>query len=232
MERLVPIMKIGIVAAMKSEVNYLLTNCKVINEIKLKKNIFYQCEYGEYDLVVVVSGVGKTNASVYTQMLIDYFEPLAIINIGIGGSLVDTIEPLSIVLGSSFSHHDVNIEQMNNLFPNKLVFEADKKLLVAFSKYIDKEKCGKIVSGESFIANTKTKEEILAIHSPLLVDMETSSIAHCCYINDMPFISLRSVSDLADEQADNTYEKNKQKATDVAGKLLLKVLENEEKLFY
>ncbi|MFW7363054.1 5'-methylthioadenosine/S-adenosylhomocysteine nucleosidase [Vagococcus fluvialis] len=87
-------MKIGIVAAMESEINYLLTHCEVVNEIKLEKNSFYQCEYGDYDLVVVASGVGKTNASVYTQMLIDYFEPTAVINIGIGGSLSDAIRVL------------------------------------------------------------------------------------------------------------------------------------------
>ena len=86
--------KIGIVAAMRSEINYLLTHCEIVNEIKLKKNSFYQCEYGDYDLVIVASGVGKTNASVYTQMLIDYFEPTAVINIGIGGSLSDAIRVL------------------------------------------------------------------------------------------------------------------------------------------
>ncbi|MFI3603420.1 5'-methylthioadenosine/S-adenosylhomocysteine nucleosidase [Vagococcus fluvialis] len=128
-------MKIGIVAAMRSEINYLLTHCEIVNEIKLKKNSFYQCEYGDYDLVIVASGVGKTNASVYTQMLIDYFEPTAVINIGIGGSLSEVISPLSVVLGESFSHHDVNQEQMENLFPNQSVFFADSRLVTKFSTY-------------------------------------------------------------------------------------------------
>lgn len=127
--------KIGIVAAMRSEINYLLTHCEIVNEIKLKKNSFYQCEYGDYDLVIVASGVGKTNASVYTQMLIDYFEPTAVINIGIGGSLSEVISPLSVVLGESFSHHDVNQEQMENLFPNQSVFFADSRLVTKFSTY-------------------------------------------------------------------------------------------------
>ncbi len=219
--------KIGIVAAMESEINYLLTHCEVVNEIKLKKNSFYQCEYGDYDLVVVASGVGKTNASVYTQMLIDYFEPTAVINIGIGGSLSDAISPLSVVLGESFSHHDVNQEQMENLFPNQSVFLADSRLVTKFSTYIDKTRQGKIVSGEAFISDSAAKEAIITNHQPLLVDMETSSIAHCCYINDMPFISLRSVSDLADESSDETYEVNEKQAADQAGKLLLSVLEKE-----
>lgn len=224
-------MKIGIVAAMNSELNYLLTYCEVVNEIKLKKNKFYQCEYGDYDLIVVASGVGKTNATVYTQLLIDYFEPSAVINIGIGGGLSESIKPLSVILGADFSHYDVNIEQMENLFPNQSVFEADSKLFTAFSAYVDQEKRGKIVSGESFISDSILKKEIIKNHNPLLVDMETSSIAHCCYINDMPFISLRSVSDLADEYSDVAYETNERDAGDLAGELLLNVLKNEKILF-
>ncbi|MBP2966954.1 5'-methylthioadenosine/S-adenosylhomocysteine nucleosidase, partial [Acinetobacter baumannii] len=131
------------------------------------------------------------------------------------------IEPLSVVLGSSFSHHDVNIEQMENLFPNQSVFEADTKLLTTFSKYFEKDRCGKIVSGEIFVTDSHVKENIVLNHQPILVDMETSSIAHCCFINDTPFISMRSVYDSANEEANDSYEVNKKEATDAVGKLLL-----------
>ena len=223
-------MKIGIVAAMKSEIDYLLTHCELVNEIKLKKNTFYQCEFLDYELMIVASGVGKTNAAVYTQLLIAYFEPEAVINIGIGGSLSKKVQPLEVILGTHFVHHDVNEEQMENLFPNQVVFEADSRLIKTFSPYIEKEKHGKMVSGESFIADSISKSRITKKHQPLLVDMETSSMAHCCFINDMPFISLRSVSDLADEQSDETYEINEKSAADAAGKVLLYVLEKEHSL--
>ena len=113
---------------------------------------------------------------------------------------------------------------MTNLFPNKSVFEADQRLLSIFSTYVMQENQGKIVSGEAFISDKDTKENIINNHHPLLVDMETSSMAHCCLINEVPFISLRGISDLADASADVSYKANEQRAADKVGEKLLKVL--------
>lgn len=217
-------MKLGIIAAMASEIAYVLSQCEVVNQINLKKNTFYLCEYEDYELIVVASGVGKTNATMYTQVLIDFFEPLAVINIGIGGALSEELKPCDVILGTSFSHHDVTIEQMENLSPFTSLFHGDKQLITQFSPVIAKKKQGKVVSGESFIATSNERLDIIQKHQPLMVDMETSSIAHCCYLNEMPFISLRSVSDLADETADDSYEKNEVNAADSAGKKLLEAL--------
>lgn len=219
-------MKLGVIAAMTSEIDYLVAHCELVNKIKLKQQIFYQCEIGDYELIVVASGVGKTNATMYTQILIDFFEPNGIINIGIGGALKQTLKPLDLVLGTSFSHHDVSIEQMNNLFPYTSIFKSDAALVKMFGDYIPKENQGLIVSGEMFIAANKAKQVIIETFDPLLVDMETSSMAHCCYINEVPFISIRSVSDLANDEADKSYKVNELVAADVAGKAVLDVLRN------
>lgn len=220
-------MKIGVVAAMHLEIECLLSQCEIINEIKLKKNVFYQCELGDTELVIIASGVGKTNASVYTQILIDFFEVQSVVNIGIAGGISNQLKPLDIVLGTSFSHHDVNISQMEQLFPYKSVFNSTQELIQLFDSFFSDKMIGKIVSGESFVASKSEKEKILKEHSPLLVDMETSSIAHCCFINDIPFISLRAVSDMADESAETTYENNDQIAADKVGSIFVKALEEK-----
>ncbi|MFW8053834.1 5'-methylthioadenosine/S-adenosylhomocysteine nucleosidase [Vagococcus fluvialis] len=219
-------MKLGIISAMESEINYILETSQMVNQIKLKKAIFYQCEIGDVELVVVASGVGKTNATVYTQVLIDYFDPTAVINIGIGGGLSDKLRPLDLVLGTTFSHHDVSIEQMESLKPFISTFEADGELVKLFDAYEGVKIRGHIASGESFIASETDRKRIIETHKPLLVDMETSSMAHCCYLNDKPFISLRSVSDLANDEADESYEENELAAANAAGKALLDVLGN------
>lgn len=217
-------MKIGVISAMPIEIDYLLTYCDEVKEIKLKKTSFFQCDYLDYELYVVASGVGKTNATMYTQVLIDFFEPAFVINIGIGGGVESSLKPLDLVLGTSFSHHDVTVSQMENLSPFTSVFFSDSKIHSAMGPYFDEKNQGKIVSGEVFISDEKRRKEIIKTHNPLLVDMETSSIAHCCYLNDKPFISLRCVSDLADDSAPLTYEVNEKLAADKAGEKLLSIL--------
>ena len=146
------------------------------------------------------------------------------INIGIAGGLSSHLKPLEVILGTSFSHHDVRVDQMLHFFPFIDSFLADEKLIKKFAPHFDEKHQGKIVSGEGFINEESEKLRIIETFNPLLVDMETSSMAHCCLINEVPFISLRGISDLADASADVSYKANEQRAADKVGEKLLKVL--------
>lgn len=221
-------MKLGIVSSMPIEIEYVLSKCKKVKEVQLKRNIYYQGFFKNYELIIVASGVGKTNASIYTQIMIDHFKPDGIINIGVGGGLSDNLEPFDIVLGKSFSYHDVRVKQMKNMFPFRTAFKGDSQLVTIFAKHFDSDKQGKVVSGESFIGSSQEKREIIKLFHPLVVDMETSSIAHCCFVNDIPFISLNVVTDLADDEAGTTYYKNDKQAADYVGEKLLDILEEED----
>ncbi|MDT2865858.1 5'-methylthioadenosine/S-adenosylhomocysteine nucleosidase [Vagococcus carniphilus] len=221
-------MKLGIVSAMPIEIEYVLSKCDEVKEIQLKRNIYYQGSYNNHEIIIVASGVGKTNASIYTQIMVDHFKPDGIINIGVGGGLSDKLEPFDVVLGKSFSYHDVRVKQMKNMFPFRTAFKGDSHLVTIFSEHFDDDKQGKIVSGESFIGSSQDKKEIIKTYRPLIVDMETSSIAHCCFVNDIPFISLNAVTDLADDEAGTTYYKNDKEAADYAGEKLLSILEIEK----
>lgn len=66
---------------------------------------------------------------------------------------------------------------------------------------------GKMVTGETFIDN-KGRSEIISKFNPLCVDMETASIAHVCYVNKIPFISIRSITDTEDERGVEVFESN------------------------
>ena len=217
-------MKIGIVAAMSLELEYVLNHLQNVEITSYKKAQFYRGRYGNEELILLSCGIGTTNAGVYTQILIDYFEPDAVINIGIAGGLSSHLKPLEVILGTSFSHHDVRVDQMLHFFPFIDSFPADEKLIKKFAPHFDEIHQGKIVSGEGFINDESEKQRIIETFNPLLVDMETSSMAHCCLINEVPFISLRGISDLADASAEVSYKANEQRAADKVGKKLLKVL--------
>ncbi|MDU4739693.1 5'-methylthioadenosine/S-adenosylhomocysteine nucleosidase [Clostridium sp.] len=85
---------------------------------------------------------------------------------------------------------------------------------------------GKIVTGEEFIDN-RGRSEIISKFNPLCVDMETASIAHVCYVNKIPFISIRSITDTEDERSVEVFEYNclmaAKKSIDFVKKLLLRI---------
>jgi len=66
---------------------------------------------------------------------------------------------------------------------------------------------GKIVTGEAFISN-EGREEIISKYNPLCVDMETASISHVCYVNKVPFIAIRSITDTEGNCGIETFEEN------------------------
>ncbi len=218
-------MKIGIIAAMTNELSFLLDRIP-FDIITLKKNTFYTGEYGSHDLILVATGVGKVNAASYTQILIDHFNPDTLINIGIAGGLHPDLSVLDVVLGSEFSHHDVSEKQMNQLFPFTSRFKADQQLLHLCKQHPNIKMTGTIVSGEQFIQDDTEKENIINQFNPLAVDMETSAMAHTCFINDLPFVSLRCLSDLANNEADASYENNEHLACQRVGQTLLDLLKN------
>lgn len=217
--------KVGIVSAMKLEIEYVLSKMEIIEEFELKNNLFYLGTYVGKEFVLVATGVGKVNAAVYTQILLDNFKCEYVINLGIAGGMSDKVKPLDLVLGTSFAHHDVRTRQMEQLYPYMAKFNAHPTLVNFLNDPNEPILTGLIVSGESFIENDEKKLEIIKTFQPIAVDMETSSIAHCCYINEQPFIALRGISDLANHDTTEVYENNEQIAADKAGAYYLKQLD-------
>lgn len=217
-------MRIGLVTAMPIELDYLLKHITITEERKLNRNTFYVGNYGEFELVLVTSGVGKSNAVAYTQMLIDYYKPDCLFNLGIAGGLKNGIKPMDIIVGSHYSHHDVNITQMKELFPYREKFETNQLLVDFVSKSMSNSIVGGIVSGEQFIGNDQQKQEIIKAFGAVAVDMESSAIAHVSFINNVPFVAIRGISDLADDSAHDTYNINEQQVSDHVGKTFLEMI--------
>lgn len=217
-------MKIGIITAMPIELEYLLKNITITEEKQLNRNTFYIGTYGEFELVLVTSGVGKSNAVAYTQMLLDYFKPDCLFNLGIAGGLQAGLKPLDIIVGSHYSHHDVNVTQMNKLFPYTSKFETNPLLVDFVLTNISNSLKGGIVSGEQFIGSDKEKQIIIEKFGAIAVDMESSAIAHTCFINNIPFVAIRGISDLADDSAHDTYDVNEKQVSDYVGESFLKMI--------
>lgn len=210
-------MILGIIAAMSEELDLLLNDM----ELKSKKTIanltFNEGTLFGKEVVAVVCGIGKVNASICTQILISEFKANKIINIGVAGGVNKDIYPGDIVIGDSLVEHDMDCSIFGDALGqvprmDTFDFKADKELIDlaknACSTLSDL-KCyvGRIVSGDQFIASQEKVRFLEKEFSALSCEMEGASIAHVCYCNNIPFVIIRSISDNANNGAHVDFEK-------------------------
>ena len=210
------IQSIGIIGAMEIEVQSLkeaLEDRKVTSAASVD---FYEGTLFGKRVVVARSGIGKVNAAVCTQILADRFHVDAVINTGIAGSLNSNIDIGDIVLSTDLVHHDMNacgfgyprgqIPQMK-----EFSFRADDRLRALAEKVCREVNPdihvhqGRILSGDQFISDQAVKNEIAGCFGGFAVEMEGASIAQTAYLNGIPFLVIRAISDKADGSASVDY---------------------------
>lgn len=222
--------KLGILCASDTELEPFLTHLsspQVTEKAMLK---FYTgCIMG-IDTTAVYSGVCKVNAAVAAQLLIDFFNTDAIINAGTAGGMDEKIRLFDTVISERMIYHDVAGDILTEFHPwlKDNYFQADHRLLAAALKYSQKTSYpiffGTMVTGEQFIEDEK-RDEISQKYAPLSVDMETAGIAHTCYVNSIPFLSVRSITDTASHKGIEHFEKNCEAASRRAADIVLGILE-------
>lgn len=216
-------MKIGIIAAMEEELNPLLMETHIEIELVKAKMHYYQGTLRNKNVVLVVSGIGKVNAAVCSQILIDEFKVDYIINVGVAGGAMDEIKPLDIVIGDNLLQHDMDtsvfgdqVGQVPRL--DTYDFKCDEKLIKIAIESAKSSKVnihvGRIVSGDQFIADGPKIRSLREQFNAFACEMEGGSIAQVCYLNSIPFVVIRSISDNAATGAHMDYDKFKALAVD------------------
>lgn len=224
-------MKFGIVCAGDEELAPFLSmmdHCKVIEKARLK---FYEGQIDGTEVVALFSGVCKVNAAIASQILIDIFDVNAIINSGTAGGMDPRLKIFDTVISTEVCYHDVAQDILTEFHPwmKSVFFEADQKLIELSKATVEKTKLpgkvfwGRMVTGESFITE-EGRQKINDEFAPLTVDMETASIAHVCYVNHIPFISVRCVTDTAEESGVSNFEENCAKASAIAKDTVVAIL--------
>ena len=207
---------IGIIGAMEEEVELLkekMTDTVIIEKAGMK---FVKGTLKGQTAVVVRSGIGKVNAGICTQILADEFQVEAVINTGIAGSLKAEINIGDIVLSADTMQHDVDAREFG--YPlgqiprmETLTFLADEKL-----RKLAKEVCeevnpdiqvfeGRVASGDQFVADKETKEKIIENTQAYCTEMEGAAIGQAAYLNKIPYLVIRAISDKADDSAHVDY---------------------------
>ena len=226
---------IGIIGAMELEVEKLIEAMEYKEEIVYKKRTFYKGKLEGTDVVLARCGVGKVNAALTVQMMVDKFGITDIINTGVAGSLNEKIDIGDIVLATNAVYHDMEAIAFGyerGQVPQMDVFEfpMSKELsdiAEAACKKVNpdiKVFKGRVASGDQFIADKTVKENIVKWFSPMCVEMEGAAIAQACYLNQIPFVVIRCMSDMADDDGETTYSFNEEAAATLSAKLVQKMV--------
>lgn len=208
---------IGIIGAMEEEV-FRLKSMMIRTETLIKTGmVFVKGEIQGKEVVVVRSGIGKVNAAICAQILVDHYGVDLIINTGVAGGLYPEIEIGDIVISASAMYHDMDARGFGydiGIIPRmeSSIFKADEELVEKARKVCKRVNpdintfVGMIVTGDQFISETEKREEIYKQFRAFCVEMEGAAIAHTATLNQIDFLIIRAVSDRADHEASVDYK--------------------------
>lgn len=214
---------IGIIGAMDEEVAQIVEVMEITDTFERASMVFKKGTLNGKDVVIVRSGIGKVNAAVCTQILVDRFNVDYVINTGIAGSLKAEIDIADVVLSSDVLHHDMDATGFGyplGQIPRMevLSFRADERLIELGKKACRKAApdigvhVGRVVSGDQFISDKEVKERLIRNFNGFCTEMEGAAIAQTAYLNHVPFLILRAISDKADDSATMDYPAFEKKA--------------------
>ena len=232
-------MKAGIIGAMEPEVAILkakLTQCETTEHAGYT---FYQGKIDSSDVVIVQSGIGKVAAALATAILIDKFQPDYVVNTGSAGGFDPSLKVGDIVVSSEVRYHDVDVTafgyEIGQLPANPAAYIADTTLVAAAKEGISqlssesnadiRALVGLITTGDTFM----TKDEDIAkarANFPTMaaVEMEGAAIAHTCYQFGVPFVIIRSLSDIAGKESPTSFDEYLETASVNSSQLVMNML--------
>jgi len=222
-------MTVGIIGAMKVEVDSLVQQMHITESENISGNIFFHGTFNNNEIIIVESGIGKVNAAVCTQSLILRYAPEYVINIGVAGGLSKSLKFGDVVAASSVVQYDIDTSVFGDpigLIPKINLVNIDcsdilNNLLLGIDSGI---KLGVIATGDKFIKSIDEVEYVSRHFNAMAIDMESGSIGQVCRINNTGFAIIRSISDNACDSAGIEYETNLSDAAEKPIELVRKLL--------
>ncbi|MBK4775573.1 5'-methylthioadenosine/S-adenosylhomocysteine nucleosidase [Candidatus Pantoea edessiphila] len=210
-------MIIGIIGAMEQEVKFLLD---MIDECKISLIGRYKIYTGLINnirVILIQSGVSKTVVAVSTTILVNFYKPDIIINIGTAAGISLDLKIGDIVIADQVCFHDVDLTtfgySLGQVCGYPKTFFTDKNLVFQMAKCSNQlkfnMKVGLIVSGDIFINGTMSLIKICKnFPKAIAIEMESAAIALVCYDFQIPFIVIRSITDFADKKSNLIFKKH------------------------
>lgn len=230
---------IGIICALKIEVEGLIEKMTNVQRLEKAKITFYRGFAFGRETVAAECGIGKVNAAMCAQVMIDLFDPEVIINSGIAGALSEDIGIGDIVICSDVVQHDMDstdagdppgMIQFNDC--SMIEIEASERavrMLEYACKKVDgtKFEFGRIATGDSFVLAKERRRKINSLFGAIACEMEGGAIAQVCFRNGVPFGIIRAISDSVRDNEFMDFIKFRSYAADRSVKILCEFLQAE-----
>ena len=228
-------MTVGVISAMDSEHRQLVERLQKKEESAYGNLHYVDGMLGSNRVILTQCGIGKVNAGICAQILVDRFGVDTLINTGIAGSLDAQIDIGDMVISTDALHHDMDATIFGDpagQIPrmDTLSFPADEKLVkkaVAANEKANPDIhtfTGRVVSGDQFISDKDVKERISSLFHPMCVEMEGAGIAQAAYLNKVSYVIIRAISDKADNSATMDYPTFEKKAIAHSVRLMKELL--------
>lgn len=229
---------IGIICALKIEVEGIQKMMTDASTKEYARISFTKGTIGKHQVVAVECGIGKVNAAVCAQVMIDLFKPDVIINSGIAGALCDEVSIGDIVVARDVVQHDMDGTAMGDP-PGEIWFNDEKKIAIEADEKVSKalyNAClslentktimGRIATGDVFVAAVEKRLSIGKTFSAHACEMEGGAIGQVCYRNGVPFGIIRSISDDINQNEFMDFEKFRLLASEKSIKAIAGFMEN------
>ena len=207
--------KLGIIGAMEIEVAILKSKLENARVTKVGPMEFFEGKLAGCEVVIVMCGVGKVHAAMCTQVLCSSFGVNAIVNTGVAGSLDAGLDICDVLVSTDAVQHDMDVHYLGydvGRVPglDTTAFAADEKLRdlayeVSESIRPGHTRLGRVATGDQFVSSQALKDRIIADTAAKCTEMEGAAIAQVAYVNRVPFVILRAISDKADGSAELDY---------------------------
>ena len=216
------------------EIQIIMKNC---DEKRIKEISFITGKIEGQNCVIVQSGIGKVNSARVTQMMIDNFDIEYIMNLGSAGALNPMLKIGDIVIGDELVQHDFDITAFGHakgyitgvgdrVYSDKYLIEKFENAIENLEDRNYEIKTGTIASGDVFCTEIEMKNQIYANFKADCVEMEGAAIAQVSYLNNIPFIVIRSISDTPNGNNAITFDEFVELASKRCARILKEVLKD------
>ena len=213
---------LAVMGAMEEEVTLLRGAMTVASEATHSQIVVTQGDFKGADIALAQCGIGKVNAAICTQMLVDLYHPAALIFSGVAGGWLPNMGVGDLIVASHLIQFDVDLtafgRRHGELPDNDRMICSDpglvEKTAAAFdATFADDADApnlmiGTVVSGDRFIQDSKTLRWLQREFWALATEMEGAAVGYTCQINNLPFVVIRGLSDTANESAPEDFGAN------------------------
>ncbi len=213
---------LAVLGAMDQEVALKRAGMSVVGEATHADIVVTRGRFEGADIALAQCGIGKVNAAICTQMLVDLYRPEALIFSGVAGGLLPNMAVGDLIVASHLIQFDIDLTafgRRHGELPDKdRMIQSDAGLVQrvadAFDATFAEEAhapnlmIGTVVSGDRFVEDSATLRWLQREFGALATEMEGAAVGYTCQLNGLPFVVVRGLSDTANESAPQDFEAN------------------------